>query len=180
MNAEDLLKDIPLDTPDEQHDLQQESKRERISAIIAGGGSRQYLGRELQLSDIDKMNPQEVDKLYCRYEARLGAKTEGPKTEGPQKVKNPVRVAAGKKGAEARWSKRNAQAQQAQPESIRITKESPEQPPPRLPVTVNVYKNFFPLCVLIGAAGIGIFLISRKAEIQPETKQRPTDSFEMR
>ena len=73
MNAEDLLKDIPLESPDEQHDLQQESKRERISAIIAGGGSRQYLGHELQLSDIDKMNPQEVDKLYCRYEARLGA-----------------------------------------------------------------------------------------------------------
>ena len=24
MNAEDLLKDIPLDTPDERHDLQQE------------------------------------------------------------------------------------------------------------------------------------------------------------
>ena len=117
-----------------------------------------------------------------------GSKTEGSKTEGPQKVKNPVRVAAGKKGAEARWSKRNAQAQQAQPEPIRITKESPEQPPPRLPVTVNVYKNFFPLCVLIGAAGIGIFLISRKAEmqpkmqpeIQPEIKQRPIDPFEMR
>ena len=54
MNAEDLLKDFPLDTPDEQHDLQQESNRERISAIIVGGGSRQYLGRELQLSDIDK------------------------------------------------------------------------------------------------------------------------------
>ena len=85
--------------------------------------------------------------------------TEVPKTEGPQKVKNPVRVAAGKKGAEARWSKRKqAQAQQAQPEHepIRITKESPEQPPPQPPVTVNVYKNFFPLCVLIGAAGIGI------------------------
>ena len=116
--------------------------------------------------------------------------TEGSKTEGPQKVKNPVRVAAGKKGAEARWSKRNQaqaqQAQQAQPkhEPIRITKESPEQQPPRPPVTVNVYKNFFPLCVLIGAAGIGIFLISRKAEmqpeIQPEIKQRPTDPFEMR
>ena len=107
-------------------------------------------------------------------------------------MKNPVRVAAGKKGAEARWSKRNQaqaqQAQQAQSEPIRITKESLEQPPPRLPVTVNVYKNFFPLCVLIGAAGIGIFLICRKAEmqpkmqpeIQPEIKQRPTDPFEMR
>ena len=102
-----------------------------------------------------------------------------------------MRVAAGKKGAEARWSKqKQAQAQQSQPEreSIRITKGSPEQPPPRPPVTVNVYKNFFPLCMLIGAVGIGIFLICRKAEmlpemqpeIQPEIKQRPTDPFEMR
>ena len=99
-------------------------------------------------------------------------------------MKNPVRVAAGKKGAEARWSKRNQAQAQPEHEPIRLTKESPEQPPPRLPVTVNVYKNFFPLCVLIGAAGIGIFLICRKAEmqpeIQPEIKQRPTDPFEMR
>ena len=116
------------------------------------------------------------------------SKTEGPKTEGQQKVKNPVRVAAGKKGAEARWSKRNQAQAQPEHEPTRITKQSPEQPPPRLPVTVNVYKNFFPLCVLIGAAGIGIFLISRKAEmqpemqpeIQPEIKKRPTDPFEMR
>ena len=106
-------------------------------------------------------------------------------------MKIPVRVAAGKKGVEARWRKRKQpQAQQAQPEHepIRITKKFPEQPPPRPPVTVNVYKNFFPLCVLIGAVGIGIFLICRKAEmqakmqpeIQPEIKQRPTDPFEMR
>ena len=70
MNVEDLFKDFPLDTPDEQHDLQQESKRERISAIMAGGGSRQYLGRELQLSDIDRMTPQELDKLYCRHQRK--------------------------------------------------------------------------------------------------------------
>ena len=129
----------------------------------------------------------EAQEPQKSQEPTEGSKTEEPKTEGQQKVKNPVRVAAGKKGAEARWSKRNqAQAQQAQPEheSIRITKESPEQPPPRPPVTVNVYKNFFPLCVLIGAVGIGIFLICRKAEmqpeIQPEIKHRPTDPFEMR
>ena len=42
MNAEDLLKDILLGTQDEQQDVQQESKRERLSAIVAGGGSRQY------------------------------------------------------------------------------------------------------------------------------------------
>ena len=135
----------------------------------------------------EAQEPQKSQEPQKIQEPTEGPKTEGSKTEGPQKVKNPVRVAAGKKGAEARWSKRNqAQAQQAQPEHepIRITKESPGQPPPRLPVTVNVYKNFFPLCVLIGAAGIGIFLICRKAEmqpeIQPEIKQRPTDPFEMR
>ena len=134
----------------------------------------------------EAQEPQKSQEPQKTQEPTEGPKTEGSKTEGPQKVKNPVRVAAGKKGAEARWSKRNAQAQQAQPEHepIRITKESPEQPPPRLPVTVNVYKNFFPICVLIGAAGIGIFLICRKAEmqpeIQPEIKQRLTDPFEMR
>ena len=73
MNAKELLKDIPLDTQDVQQGVQQESNRERLSAIVAGGGCRQYLGRELQLSDIDKMAPQELDKLYCRYEARLRA-----------------------------------------------------------------------------------------------------------
>ena len=38
MNAEDQLKDIPLDTLDEQQDLQQESKRKRISGMVAGVG----------------------------------------------------------------------------------------------------------------------------------------------
>ena len=137
----------------------------------------------------EAQEPQKSQEPQKIQEPTEGSKTEGPTTEGPQKVKNPVRFAAGKKGAEARWSKRN-QAQQYQPEHepIRITKESPKQPSPRLPVTVNVYKNLFPLCMLIGAAGIGIFLICRKAEmqpkmqpeIQPEIKQRPTDPFEMR
>ena len=46
-------------------------------------------------------------------EAQEPQKTHEPKTEEPQtedpkrKVKNPIRVAAGKKGAEARWSKQN-------------------------------------------------------------------------
>ena len=83
-------------------------------------------------------------------------------------MKNPVRVAVDKKGAEARWSKQKQDQAQPEHKPIRITKESPEQPPPRPPVTVNVYKNFFPLCVLIGAVGIGIFLICRKAEMQPK------------
>lgn len=74
MNAEDLLQGIPQDTTqDVATEQQQDSKRERLSAIVAGGDSKQYSGRELQLSDIDNMTPQEVEKLYRRYEARLGA-----------------------------------------------------------------------------------------------------------
>ena len=129
----------------------------------------------------------ETQEIPEAQEPKEPQKTQEP-TEGPQKVKNPVRVAAGKKGAEAQWSKRKQAQAQPEHEPIRITKESPEQPPLRPPVTVNVYKNFFPVCVLIGAVGIGIFLICRKAEmqpkmrpeIQPEIKQRPTDPFEMR
>jgi len=69
MNVEELLQveDVqPVAT-------QQDTKRERLSAIVAGGGSRQYLGRDLQLTDIDGMSTEDINKLYCRYEARLGA-----------------------------------------------------------------------------------------------------------
>ena len=71
MNPEELLQDIPLNL--EKQDENQDVKRERLSAIIAGGGSKQYLGKELQMSDIDEMSSEQINKLYCRYEARLGA-----------------------------------------------------------------------------------------------------------
>ena len=83
MNAEELFdisQAIPQDATSQTTQDAQESKRERLSAIVAGGGSCQYLGREVQLSDIDKMSTEEISKLYCRYEARLGAsmtKTQG-------------------------------------------------------------------------------------------------------
>ena len=138
---------------------------------------------------IDKMETQEIPK------AQEPQKTYEPKTEDPKKTeepkkkreKNPIRVAAGKKGAEARLDKqKQAQQAQAEHEPIRTTKEPP---PHERPQTVNVYKNFCPLCVLIGAAGVGIFMIyGRKTEMQPkiqpetqpERKQRPIDPIEMR
>ena len=67
MNAEELLH-LP-----EQKDDHEDIKRERLSAIVAGGGSKQYLGKDLQMSDIDTMTPEQINKLCCRYEARLGA-----------------------------------------------------------------------------------------------------------
>ena len=71
MNAEEILGES-IETP-ECTDSIDETKRERLSAIVAGGGCRQYLGRDIQLSDIDTMTSEQINKLYCRYEARLGA-----------------------------------------------------------------------------------------------------------
>lgn len=70
MDAEELLKNSEGDFENNEVD---ETKRERLSAIVAGGGSKQYLGKDLQLSDIDTMTSEQINKLYCRYEARLGA-----------------------------------------------------------------------------------------------------------
>lgn len=50
-----------------------EKQRERFLALVAGGNSKLYLGKEFQVSDIEKMTPEQIGKLYCRYEARLGA-----------------------------------------------------------------------------------------------------------
>ena len=73
MEAKELLTDVEDDQNNEKEDNKQETKRERLSAIVAGGNSKQYLGKDLQLSEIDAMTPEQINKLYCRYEARLGA-----------------------------------------------------------------------------------------------------------
>ena len=72
MDAEEILNE---NNTCEQNNEQETAglKRERLSAIVAGGGSKQYLGKELQMSDIDTMKKEQLNKLYRRYEARLGA-----------------------------------------------------------------------------------------------------------
>ena len=84
------------------------------------------------------------------------------------------------------WNKKKQAHQapqaQAEHEPIRITKELPPQ---ERPPTINVNKKSYPRCVLIGAVGVGIFMIyGRQTEmepkIHPEIKQRPTDPFETR
>ena len=52
------------------------SKRDRLAALAAGGQVRQYLGvaaQRLTTDQIDSMGDEEIEKLYARYEARLGA-----------------------------------------------------------------------------------------------------------
>lgn len=72
MNAEEFLHfEGQLDEDLPEIDMTKE--RNRLSAIIVGGNSKKYLGKELKLSDIDTMESDEIKKLYCKYEARLGA-----------------------------------------------------------------------------------------------------------
>lgn len=48
--------------------------RERLAALAAGGQAKQYLGKAYMSADqIDSLDEDEVEKLYARYEARLGA-----------------------------------------------------------------------------------------------------------
>ena len=47
--------------------------RERHAAMAAGGQSGRYLGKALSVEQVDSLGEDEVEKLYARYEARLGA-----------------------------------------------------------------------------------------------------------
>ena len=58
------------DTNDERND---ERKRERLAALVLGGQAKQYLGKNVSAEEIDSIDPQNLDRLYTRCEARLGS-----------------------------------------------------------------------------------------------------------
>ena len=104
------------------------------------------------------------------------------KTQEPNypKPKNPKRVAAGKKGAEARRKKKQVdQAPQEVPQVTKVVREPQEMEPT---LKVNVYKNYLPLCAVLGT---GIFMLYNKPVpatqvIQPPQQTKPViDPFEM-
>lgn len=88
-----------------------------------------------------------------------------------EKTKNPKRVAAGKKNAEAR--KMKAELKRKEMETIKkentqttgITKDDKEVQ------SVNIYKNYIPLC-LIGVVGLGLYMYKSK-QVAPMIQQQP-------
>ena len=62
-------------TPEEEKRVQK--RRERLAAIAAGGQAGQYgltvRGKTFTADQIDALDNTEIEKLYARYEARLGA-----------------------------------------------------------------------------------------------------------
>ena len=106
------------------------------------------------------------------------------------KPKNPKRVAAGKKGAEARWKRMQAQQVPVEQkedavEQETVTKVTREPQETESTLKVNVYKNYIPLSVVL-VVGIGIYMsynkpvpIQAKQVTQPPPQQSTPDPFEM-
>ena len=92
-----------------------------------------------------------------------------------EKVKNPKRVAAGKKIAEAKKIKlelKRKEIENTQSKSIGITKDDNDevnkQDNNKGFTTINIYKNYLPLC-LIGVVGIGLYFYNSKQVKQQRT-----------
>jgi hypothetical protein len=70
--ADDLVKTTRT-APTASVHPQVEQQRARLAALVAGGTTKQYLGKQLSLADVDDLTDDEIDLLYARYEARLGS-----------------------------------------------------------------------------------------------------------
>ena len=65
----------PAATPEKEERVQKH--RERLATVAAGGQARQYglvvRGKTFTADQIDTLDNTEIEKMYARYEARLGA-----------------------------------------------------------------------------------------------------------
>jgi hypothetical protein len=68
-----LLDDSAVDHQPAEDSADVSKKRERLAALAAGGEAHTYLGKATTVEQIDKASDKEIEKLYVRYESRLGA-----------------------------------------------------------------------------------------------------------
>ena len=73
MNIDNVIDKMLSETESDSTTPPETHHRERIAALAAGGWAKQYLGKSLSVDQVDNMNDEEVEKLYSRYEAQLGA-----------------------------------------------------------------------------------------------------------
>ena len=75
---DEMLVDEPKTTPTKtlQNSVPSEAvekHRERLIALVVGGKANVYLGQSISVDKIEGLSNGEVEKLYARYESRLGA-----------------------------------------------------------------------------------------------------------
>ena len=108
--------------------------------------------------------------------------TEGTNVTKGANAKNPKRVAAGKKGAEAKKIKNELKRKET--ESIKkenmelksITKDDTKSTN-----DINIYKNYIPLCFVIGVVGVAGLYMYKSIQHKPEVRMLPVkhDPFEI-
>ena len=73
MNAEEILimSAEPTTTPTTTVDY---GKKERLYSLAASGKTKQYLGVNLTIEEVQQLSEEEIKKYHARYESYLGAK----------------------------------------------------------------------------------------------------------
>ena len=64
-SIKELLPEVPYDPP--KSDL----KRQKLTDCVLTGNSKQYLGKAITEEQVNKLNAEEVDKLFSIYEAKV-------------------------------------------------------------------------------------------------------------
>ena len=62
---ENLISGVSYENP------QSDSKKQKLLECVLTGNSKMYLGKTYTEEQINKLNPEEVDKLFGNYEAKL-------------------------------------------------------------------------------------------------------------
>ena len=102
-------------------------------------------------------------------------------------TKNPKRVSAGKKGAEAKKMKAELKRKEMEAmkrENIQLKSITKDDDEVKEVQPVNIYKNYIPLC-LIGVVGLGLYMYKSKQVAPVVQKPAPTirqeiDPFEFK
>ena len=66
---ENLISGVSYENP--QSLRQSDSKKQKLLECVLTGNSKMYLGKTYTEEQINKLNPEEVDKLFSNYEAKL-------------------------------------------------------------------------------------------------------------
>eukprot|EP00745_Piridium_sociabile_P027432 TRINITY_DN441_c0_g2_i3.p1 TRINITY_DN441_c0_g2~~TRINITY_DN441_c0_g2_i3.p1 ORF type:complete len:190 (-),score=7.85 TRINITY_DN441_c0_g2_i3:178-747(-) len=74
MNCDDLLGLQYAEVPEVVNEQALLTKKERLYSLAACGKTKQFLGTELSIEQIQQMSAQDIEKYHGRYESQLGSR----------------------------------------------------------------------------------------------------------
>lgn len=74
MNCDELLLNAQEAVMSDEVSTSVMNKKEKLYSLAACGKTKQYLGTEFSIEQIQQMSSADIEKYYTRYEAQLGSK----------------------------------------------------------------------------------------------------------